>query len=96
MRVIHTQGKAAGTAEASFLAFHLPKFSEENASPDDLEDLKEAAATIYEAGTETVSASEIRFLLGSLKPLSRHGRHSACFYLRWFSAQNARNEPAKK
>jgi len=30
---------------------------------DDLEDLKEAAATIYAAGAETVSASEIRFRL---------------------------------
>ena len=80
--MIQNQGKAAGTAEASFLSFHLTQFSEENATPDDLEDLKEAAATMYRAGAETVSASEIRFRLSSLKPLSRHGRHSACFYLR--------------
>jgi len=57
------QGKVAGTAEPSYLTFHLNKFSEDEATPDELEDIKATAAAIYAAGAGTVSASDIRFQL---------------------------------
>lgn len=53
------QGKAAGAAEPSYLTFHLNKVSEDKATPDELEDIKATAATIYGAGADTVNTSDI-------------------------------------